>query len=390
MFKQQNQYLSFNIFINLWDLFNNVCITASQHGRITKHNMPNNIEIQNSKLELVKELEDLKEKAKELLKRLSLDNKRKEIRRIEAESTHPEFWKDNKGASEKMKKLAQLQKEVEKGEYLQLLLETGDYQELAKLLKELDIYLYLNGAYDRGNAIFTISAGQGGADAMDWVQMLFRMYMRFFERKGWRGEVLDESLGEEAGIKKVSISVEGEFSYGYLKGERGVHRLVRLSPFNADKLRHTSFALVEVLPQIEKVEGVEIKEDDLEWEFFRASSHGGQNVQKVSTAVRVKHKPTGITVSCQTERYQIQNRENALKFLKAKLWEYYEAKRKVEEKKLSGEYIAPSWGNQIRSYVLHPYQMVKDLRTGVETGNTESVLNGEIDAFIEAEVKLSV
>jgi len=338
--------------------------------------------------ELIKELEALNEKAEEILKVLELDKKRQEIRQIEAESTHPDFWKDPQAGTEKMKKMANLQKEVEKGEYVEFLMQNGEYEELAKLLKELDLYMYLSKPYDRSNAILTIHAGQGGADAMDWANMLFRMYMRFFERKGWKTEILDEALGEEAGIKKVVIAVDAQFAYGYLKGERGVHRLVRLSPFNADKLRHTSFALVEVLPQIEKIEGVDIKEDDLEWEFYRASSHGGQNVQKVSTAVRVKHIPTGLTVSCQSERYQAQNRENALKLLKAKVWEYLETKRREEEKKISGEYVAPSWGNQIRSYVLHPYQMVKDLRTGIETSQTEAILDGEIDNFIEAELKL--
>lgn len=348
-----------------------------------------NIEREAPKTELIKELEDLKEKAKELLEKLNLEKKRQEVRTIEAESTHPGFWNNSQEAGDKMKHMAALQKEVDKGEYLQLLLETGDYEELAKLIKELDIYLYLKRPYDRGNAIITVHAGQGGADAMDWASMLYRMYMRYFEKMSWKAEVLDETVGEEAGIKNVSIAVEGDFSYGYLKGERGVHRLVRLSPFNADKLRHTSFALVEVLPQIERIEGLDIREDDLEWEFYHASSHGGQNVQKVSTAVRLKHKPTGITVTCQTERYQAQNREIALKLLKAKLWAYYQEKQKEEEKKLTGEYIAPSWGNQIRSYVLHPYQMVKDLRTGVETSNTQGVLDGQLHEFIDAEVRLN-
>ena len=206
------------------------------------------------------------------------------------------------------------------------------------------------------------------------------------EKHGYKVSEQDFQEGEVAGIKTVTIQFEGDFAYGYLKGEQGVHRLVRLSPFSASKLRHTSFALVEVLPQVETFE-FEIKEDDLEWEFYRASAHGGQNVQKVSSAVRLKHTPTGITVSCQTERYQAQNRENALKLLKAKLWAREQEERSEEEKKLKGEYKPASWGNQIRSYVLHPYQMVKDLRTQTETSNTQGVLDGDIDIFIDAELK---
>lgn len=323
-----------------------------------------------------------------VLEKLQLDTLRKKIREIEAESMKAGFWDDNKTASDKMKEMGRFQKEVEQGEYLGLLLQTGKEDEIKSLLNELEVHLYLSKTYDKSNAIVTIQAGQGGADAMDWAMMLYRMYSRFFEKKGWRFEVLDEAVGEEAGIKNVHISVEGDYAYGYLRGERGVHRLVRLSPFNADKLRHTSFALVDVFPQLDEVEGFEIREDDLEWDFYRASSHGGQNVQKVSSAVRLTHKPTRIVVTCQTERHQAQNRENALKLLKAKLWAKYEEEKRQKEKDIKGEYVAPSWGNQIRSYILHPYQMVKDLRTGVETGNVEAVLDGELDQFIEAELKL--
>lgn len=333
-------------------------------------------------------MEDIKNKVQVLLGKINLDQKRKEIREIEALLTHPDFWKDNITASEKMKIMARLAKEVEEGETLQFLISEGKYEEAEKLIGKLELYLYLSGSYDKNNAIVSIHAGQGGVDAMDWAGMLFRMYSRYFERRDWKSEVIDVTQGEEAGIKSISISVEGDYVYGYMKGEQGVHRLVRLSPFNAAKLRQTSFALVEILPQVEKIEGLELKEEDLDWEFYRASSHGGQNVQKVSTAVRVKHIPTNITASSQTERYQIQNRENALKILKARIWVYYEEKKKVEEKKIRGVYKAASWGNQIRSYVLHPYQMVKDLRTNVETGNSQGVLDGDLDMFIEAELKI--
>ncbi len=334
-------------------------------------------------------MSDLIERAKVLLEKIDVREKEIRIRAIEAESLDPHFWKDSQTATAKMKEMALLQKEIEDAEKLKEYIDSNNATGLKALLSEMEIYFYLSGPYDKNNAIMTIHAGQGGADAMDWAEMLKRMYIRYFEKKDWNYEILDEAHGEEAGIKSTSISVDGQFAYGKLRGEQGVHRLVRLSPFNADKLRHTSFALVEVLPQVENLE-TEIREDDLEWEFFRASSHGGQNVQKVSSAVRLKHKPTGIVVSCQTERYQAQNRENAMTLLRAKLWAKEEERRREEKKELRGEYRAPSWGNQIRSYVLHPYQMVKDLRTHIETGNVEAVLDGDIDMFIDAELKEKV
>src|SRR3989344_3201284 len=331
-------------------------------------------------------MNDLIERAKTLLEKIDIEQKKVRIREIEAESASPDFWKDTQSASAKMKEMAGLQKEIEDAEKLKQYVDSNNTTGLSSLISEMEVHSYLSGPYDKNNAILSIHAGQGGADAMDWAEMLLRMYTRYFDRKDFKYKVLDETVGEEAGIKSVSISIEGQFAYGYLKGEQGVHRLVRLSPFNADKLRHTSFALVEVLPQVDNFE-TEIREDDLEWEFYHASSHGGQNVQKVSSAVRLKHKPTGIVVSCQTERYQNQNREYALKLLKAKLWAVEQARRAEEEKELKGVYKPASWGNQIRSYVLHPYQMVKDLRTKAETGNTQAVLDGEIDIFIDAELK---
>jgi len=332
-------------------------------------------------------MNDTKERVEKLLEKSNIDDKRKIIRALEAESTKSNFWQDHTEAAEKMKQLADLQKEVKELEELEELVEKGQYEKGELLLKRFETQFYLSGPYDTSGAILSIHAGQGGVEAMDWTQMLFRMYTRFFEKREWSFETIEETPGEEAGLKSVIVSVDGQYAYGYLKHEAGVHRLVRQSPFNADKLRQTSFALVEVLPQIQDAKEVELKEDDLEWEFYRASSHGGQNVQKVSSAVRLKHKPTGIVVTTQSERYQAQNREYALRILRGRLWTLREEERKREEQKLKGAYKTPGWGNQIRSYVLHPYHMVKDLRTNFETSNTEAVLDGELDGFIDEELR---
>ncbi len=251
-------------------------------------------------------------------------------------------------------------------------------------IDDLEFEAMLSGSYDRGNALLAIHAGAGGTDSQDWAEMLQRMYLRWCENHNYETEVLDLTPGEEAGIKSITISVDGQFAYGYLRPEKGVHRLVRLSPFDAAHRRHTSFALVEVLPQIEDDAEVQIDSSDLRIDTYRSAGAGGQNVQKNDTAVRITHLPTGIVVTCQNERSQAQNRENAMRVLRARLYDIRQEKLEEKIAELRGDYIKAEWGSQIRSYVLHPYQMVKDHRTEYEVGNAQSVLNGALDGFIEA------
>jgi peptide chain release factor 2 len=261
---------------------------------------------------------------------------------------------------------------------------------LAAHLDELEFNLAFRGPYDARNAILAVHAGAGGVEAMDWAEMLLNMYLHWAESRGFKAEVLDKSIGEEAGIKSAVVQIDGEYAYGYLKSEHGVHRLIRLSPFDTDHARHTSFALVEVMPEAEGEVDIHINPDDLKIDTFRSSGPGGQNVQKVSSAVRVTHIPSGLVVASQTERSQLQNKETALRILRSRLFQAELARRAEERAKLKGQRISAEWGSQIRSYTLHPYRLVKDHRTGYESGNTEAVLAGDLDGFIQAYLRSGI
>jgi len=322
---------------------------------------------------------------------------------LEKRSAQPDFWLDQTEAQSVMRQLAEQKKVVERwrglekkvadiAEGLPLAEEEPSFREeieseieaVASHLDELELEMAFSGEYDVRNAILAIHAGAGGTESQDWAEMLLRMYLRWSERRGYKAEILDTSLGDEAGIKSATIGISGDYAFGYLKSEHGVHRLVRLSPFDADHARHTSFVLVEVMPEAEADVDVKIDPDDLKVDVFRSSGPGGQHMQKTSSAVRLTHLSTGLVVTCQSERSQYQNKEIALKILQARLLKLELAKRAEERAKLKGERIAAGWGNQIRSYVLHPYRMVKDHRTDYQTSDTDAVLDGGLDGLITA------
>lgn len=323
----------------------------------------------------------------------------------------PSFWDDKLKAQETVNKVSRLrnfiqpfrrlEEEVENfaafGELVEdendestqeLLTEAAEkWKDIQKQLDQLELISYLSGKHDRNNAFLSVHAGAGGTESCDWANMLFRMYSRWAERNGFSFNIVDIQEGEEAGIKSATAVVSGEFAYGYLKQERGVHRLVRISPFDSNKRRHTSFAAVDVVAEIEDDIEINIDEQDLRIDTYRSSGAGGQHVNKTDSAVRLTHLPTNIVISCQNERSQHKNKATAMKMLRAKLYELEEEKRRREQEKLDQQKSENEWGNQIRSYVLHPYQMVKDLRTQVQTANTGDVLDGKIDSFIEAMLK---
>lgn len=348
----------------------------------------------------------VRQKIDELVQKVNLPKLQEERTRLQLEAERPNLWDDREKAQSVLKRLNDIQDEIHEWDALQRrtrdtleLIELNDESLVPELEIELkaleaaaaekEIAVLFAGKYDMGNAILAIHAGAGGTEAHDWAAMLQRMYLRWAELHKFTAEIVDFTPGEEAGTKTVTIAISGKFAYGFLKSEKGTHRLVRLSPFDAAHRRHTSFAMVEILPEASADDSIEIPAEDVRIDVFKSSGAGGQNVQKNSTAVRLLHIPTGIIVTCQNERSQTQNRETAMKVLRSRLLDLRAQEQSHEIEELRGEYVKAEWGSQIRSYVLHPYQMVKDNRTDYETGNTNAVLDGEIDGFMEAYLKMN-
>ena len=339
-----------------------------------------------------------------------INNLERELSNLEKKTTETNFWEDTKNSSKILKRITEIKNKIEQYKIIQKdlsnLFELSDLLKLEedvelekelesnidlieKQIDKLEISTLLSGKYDINNAIITLHPGAGGTEAQDWVEMLYRMYARWANANGYKLEELDYLAGEEAGIKSVTFLVSGDYAYGYLKGEQGVHRLVRISPFDAGGRRHTSFASVEVLPEITEDIEIDINPDDLKIDTYRASGAGGQHVNKTSSAVRITHVPTGIVVACQTERSQIQNRETAMKMLKSKLLHIKEQEHKETIDELKGIQMDIAWGSQIRSYVFCPYTLVKDHRTNYEVGNVQAVMDGELNGFIDSFLKFN-
>ena len=351
-----------------------------------------------------KDLSLLDKKLLEIEEKLELPSKRERLKELENLTSSPHFWKEPEEAQAIMSKIKSINQEINKYNQLKDSLDTvtalfeempndqslvDEYINIEKGIDEFETLKFLSGKYDGANAIFSIHSGQGGTEANDWSAMLYRMYTMYFDNKGWTYKVVHSVNGNETGLSTITLEVNGPYAYGLLKMEHGTHRLVRLSPFNAQNLRQTSFAGVEVMPELKELDkDIEIPDSDIDFKAVKSGGPGGQNVNKTSSAVQITHIPTGIAVHCSQGRSQLQNRETAMQILKGKLWRILEENRLKEISDIKGDHKIAGWGNQIRNYVLHPYKLVKDLRTGVESSNPESVLDGEIEIFVEAQVRI--
>ncbi len=360
---------------------------------------------------LIKKIEELREQVIKTMRLLDIERKKERVSELKIEMNKSGFWDNQKKAIETSQQTEELNKEVVEWENLSVeirdleeLVAEGQkendktvedmaneqYAEFKNKYEKLEFYVLFAGKYDSGSAIVSIHAGTGGVDAQDWAQILERMFLRFAEKKNFKTEIIDRTIGNEAGIKSMTLRVAGRWAYGYLRSESGVHRLVRISPFDAEAMRHTSFALVEVIPELPEAHEIEIKDADLTIDVFKSSGPGGQGVNTTDSAVRMKHKPSGIVVTCQNERSQHQNKETALKILKSKLFKLELEKKQEEERKLRGEAQTAEWGKQIRSYVMQPYKMVKDHRTKCETQEIDKVLDGYLEEFMESYLRWSI